>query len=222
MQVKLIAFTITADNIPGYVDHDLESAPTYADDLAEQAGRACYESWDRLNPETATNEGYMANIIKQGHFSVMEHASATFHVSAVSRAFLLELERHRHLSYSVVSQRYVDESAFGFVEHPELEKLDEELRIRIIEHDMAARELYHNIVQDLESKGDGRKTARGAARSVLLEGTETKILVTGNMRAWRDVLSQRLSIHADREIREVSKLILTDLKLIAPNTFQDF
>jgi thymidylate synthase (FAD) len=222
MRVKLIAHTVVVNNVPGYIEHEDDDTLTNADDLAEQAGRGCYESWLRPNPETATNQGYMANIIKQGHFSVMEHACVTFHISEVTRAFLLELERHRHLSYSVVSQRYVDESAFGFVEHPELEKLDEELKIRVIQHDMESRELYHDIVKDLESKGDGRKTARGAARTVLLEGTETKILVTGNLRAWRDVLSQRLSMHADREIRDVAKLLLGELKLVAPNTFQDF
>jgi thymidylate synthase (FAD) len=220
MRVQLIAHTTVIANVPGYVDHD--DIVTNADDLAEQAGRGCYESWERPNPQTATNKGYLAHILDVGHFSILEHASATFHISEVTRAFLLELERHRHLSYSVVSQRYVDESAFAMIEHPELVKLDENLRIRIIEHDMASRDLYNDIVTDLESKGDGRKTARGAARTVLLEGTETKILVSGNMRAWRDVLSQRLSVHADREIRDVAKMILVLLKDVAPNTFQDF
>lgn len=220
MRVQLIAHTTVVANVPGYVDHD--DIVTNADDLAEQAGRGCYESWERPNPQTATNKGYLGHILEVGHFSILEHASATLHISEVTRAFLLELERHRHLSYSVVSQRYVPESAFGMVEHPELAKLDEKMRKRIMDHDLAARALYRDIVEDLETKGDGRKTARGAARTVLLEGTETKILVSGNMRAWRDVLSQRLSVHADREIRDVAKMILVLLKDVAPNTFQDF
>src|SRR5690606_41853392 len=47
-------------------------------------------------------------ILNQGHFSVLEHSSVTFLVRDVSRALLTELTRHRHLSFSVVSQRYVN------------------------------------------------------------------------------------------------------------------
>jgi len=55
--------------------------------------------------KTATNMGYMANILKQQHYSIMEHASATFYIEGVSRNLTHELIRHRHLSYSELSQR---------------------------------------------------------------------------------------------------------------------
>ena len=35
--------------------------------LAEFAGRACYQSWDKPNPATATNEGYLRHILEVGH-----------------------------------------------------------------------------------------------------------------------------------------------------------
>lgn len=220
MRVKLIAHTVVVDNIPGYVSH--EDAPTAIDDLSEQAGRLCYLSWDRPNPATATNEGYLDNIIHQKHFSVMEHGSASFYLEDVSRAFLLELERHRHLSYSVVSQRYVDSTQFDMTEHPELKKLSKATKIRISTLHLLTKKLYVDIVNELTSLGDRRKTARGAARTVLPEGLETRLLVTGNMRAWRDMLDQRLSESADSEIRQVSVLILEQLQKIAPSVFQDF
>lgn len=220
MRVKLIAHTVVVDNIPGYVPH--EDAPTAIDDLSEQAGRLCYLSWDRPNPATATNEGYLDNIINQKHFSVMEHGSASFYLEDVSRAFLLELERHRHLSYSVVSQRYVDSTQFDMTEHPELKKLSKATKIRISTLHLLTKKLYVDIVNELTSLGDRRKTARGAARTVLPEGLETRLLVTGNMRAWRDMLDQRLSESADSEIRQVSVLILEQLQKIAPSVFQDF
>src|SRR5690606_9480052 len=78
-----------------------------ADELAEFAGRNCYRSFHRPNPATAPNEKYLGNIQAQQHESVFEHGSATFYVEA-SRNVLVELERHRFLSFSVVSQRYVD------------------------------------------------------------------------------------------------------------------
>lgn len=224
MRVITIAHTGISYDIPGYKLHtQLEDIDvTDADDLGEQAGRLCYLSWDRPNPKTNTNETYLKNILRQQHYSVTEHASVTFYIDGVTRAFLLELERHRHFSYSVVSQRYVPGSEFPFVEHLELRKLSEETRVRMFKHVTAAKELYEDLVSELESLGDDRKTARGAARTVLPEGTETMVLVTGNLRAWRDMLWKRLSPSADAEIREVSKLILAELKEIAPNTFQDF
>lgn len=118
MRVILIASTAqTGETVPGYIDHPLGDNGYHpysqdADDLAEQAGRLCYLSWNRPNPATATNKGYLANIIAQGHFSVLEHASATFYIDGVTRNFTHELIRHRHLSFSEVSQRYVDVSEF--------------------------------------------------------------------------------------------------------------
>lgn len=222
MQVKLIAKTITVDNVPGYIVHpDDQFYPTDADDLAEQAGRLCYEAWARLNPKTTTNKGYIKNILDLGHYSVLEHSSATFYIDGVTRAFLLELERHRHLSYSVVSQRYVPGSSFTFVMHPILVKLSDETKARIAKLNEASHALYEDIVAELMEMGDGRKVARGAARNVLLEGTETRILVSGNMRAWLEVLWKRLSPTADQEICDVSRKILHKLMTIAPNTCQD-
>ena len=78
------------------------------DFLHEFAGRACYQSFHRPNPATATNKDYLANTNSQGHFSILEHGSVTFYVEGVSRSLTHELIRHRHLSYSELSQRYVN------------------------------------------------------------------------------------------------------------------
>lgn len=221
MRVKLIAHTTVVDSIPGYIPHAIFQHS--ADDLAEQAGRLCYESWSRPNPATATNAGYIENIIDQGHNSVMEHASATFYIDGVTRNFTHELVRHRHLSYSEVSQRYVSVGDYDFIEHPGIQIIDDKSRAAIEVAVEVAREAYGLIIKDLtENQSLGRKQARQAARHILPSGFETKILVTGNMHAWRYVLSKRLPPVADEEFRRVARLILSELKRIAPNTFQDF
>jgi thymidylate synthase (FAD) len=212
VRVILIAHTWVCDNVPGYVPHaDPEDVwPTdstaEADELAEMAGRLCYQSWDRPRPQTASNRGYLANIIAQGHHSVLEHASATFYLDGISRNCTHELIRHRHLSFSEVSQRYVDVSTFRKVVPPALrpylghDPLELDSFFEVDE--------YHHWVGVLTEDGLSRKEARQAARFLLPGGLETKIIVTGNMRAWRDVLQKRLSPAADAEIREVAKLIL--------------
>jgi thymidylate synthase (FAD) len=220
MRVILIASTSIVNHIPGYEPHKFFEAD--ADELAEEAGRLCYESWNRPNPKTATNQGYIENINDKQHYSVEEHATATFYIDGVTRNLTHELIRHRHLSYSEVSQRYVDVGLFDFVEHPGLADIGPEARKDLAAAIEAGRKAYRSIVEDLTAKGKERKEARQAARHALVSGTETKIVVSGNMRAWRDVLWKRLSPAADAEIRQVAQAILVELKKIAPNIFQDF
>ena len=194
-----------------------------ADELAEIAGRLCYKSWSRPNPATGTNQGYLSNIISQAHFSVLEHGSATFWISGVSRSLTHELVRHRHLSFSQVSQRYVDESEGEYVEHPAIEAATSGLGSNAIANAMREnRDRYKSIVESLVAEGVDRKTARGAARGVLPNATATELIVSGNHRTWREVLSKRLAGGADAEIRNLAVLLLAELRKIAPNTYQDF
>ena len=55
------------------------------------------------------NAGYLRHIIDVGHFSVLEHATVSFYITGISRSCTHELIRHRHFSYSQLSQRYVPE-----------------------------------------------------------------------------------------------------------------
>ncbi len=220
MRAMLIAHTVVVNDIPDYQPHGFAEV-THADELAEQAGRLCYLSWDRPNPKTADNRGYMRNIIDQGHFSVVEHASATFYIDGVTRNFTHEFIRHRHLSFSEVSQRYVDVGKFDFIVHPGLAYLAGAELSALGKVVIASKDAYEVLMAKFVSQGTERKLARQAARHALLSGTETKIVVTGNMRSWREVLGKRLSPAADAEFQEVARLILAELKRIAPNTFQD-
>lgn len=190
-----------------------------ADRLAHFAGRACYQSWHMPNPATSTDEGYIANIITQGHFSVLEHASTTFYVEGVSRALLAELTRHRHASFSVESQRYVDYSDTEPVIPPAFRGTKAEALIRSSYAE--ALEDYELLVAWGIEKGLKRKEAREAARAVLPNCAPVSIVISGNMRAYRDILGKRYSKHADAEIREFATEILRQLREIAPASFQD-
>lgn len=204
----------------GDMGTDLSS--TEPDDLVEFAGRSCYQSFHKPNPATAANFDYIGNIINQGHGSVLEHATATFYIEGVSRALTHELIRHRHLSYSQVSQRFVNEAEADIVMPPAV--VGDEYAEGILNGvDGYTKVAYGLLVSHLQGTvGMPRKQAREAARAALPNMTETKIVVSGNLRAWRDVLGRRLDPSADAEIREVSEMILTELKQIAPASFQDF
>jgi len=193
--------------------------PTDADALGEAAGRICFKSFNRPNPATATNAGYLNNILTQGHFSVLEHSSVTFLVRDVSRALLTELSRHRHLSFSVVSQRYVDYAETKPVVPPAIRGTQLEKPFRE-DYDEALK-AYDAGVKLLRARGLSRKEAREAARALLPNAAPVDMVVTGNLRAWRDVLGKRHHVAADAEIQEFARAVLEELRGIAPNSVQD-
>lgn len=207
-------------------DQDL---PYYAGPhLLEFAGRACYQSWGKPNPETATNLGYIRHILEVGHLSVLEHGSVSFYLSGVSRSFTHELVRHRHLSFSQLSQRYVNESDAAMV-LPEVIDNDTDMTEVFKFAAVAAQQAYNKLVELLQlryaavpDKTLRRKMARQAARAVLPNATETRIVVTGNYRAWRHFINLRATEHADLEIRTVAIEILRQLQENVPNVFADY
>src|SRR6266516_2275856 len=196
--------------------------------LAEFAGRACYQSWKKPNPATATNSGYLRHILEVGHLSVLEHGTVTMYFTGVSRSLTHELIRHRHFSYSQLSQRYVPERDAAMVE-PDVIADDPELHAKFVAASDAAVRAYTELHEGLEKKFAGveqatlrRKQARQAARAVLPNATETRIVVTGNYRAWRHFVAMRAAEHADVEIRELAVACLRELQRIAGNAFADF
>ena len=222
------------------------------DALPELAGRLCYMSYG--SPRPGGNEAYLKHILEVGHESVLEHSNFSFIITGVSRSLTHELVRHRHLSPSQLSQRYVDESDVSFVlppallpsyrtyeefkKHPEVFlthtqhlKRNQGCDKFMLWRDSCTMALsfYRQILGYLQvdapedlSKTEKIKWARQAARSVLPNCTETKIFLTGNMRAWRQTILLRASRHADTEIRKLFNMLYSELVQECPNGLSDF
>ena len=195
--------------------------------LAEYAGRICYMS--QHNPVNRTTAEYLENIKKQGHGSVLEHAVYVLLIEGISRSCSHELVRHRAgFGYSQLSQRYVDESHAAFVMPPALVG-DATLEAQWQSQMTDAQAAYVHAVDDLMKKYEWvadkvhrRKMAREAARSVLPNATEVKIVVSGNARAWRTMLELRTSEGAELEIRRLAIAVLRALQQEASALFSDF
>ncbi len=195
--------------------------------LAEFAGRLCYMS--QKNPANRGTREYLENIKKQGHGSVLEHANYSLLIEGVSRSLTHELVRHRAgFAYSQLSQRYVDESQAAFVVPPAILG-DDALLAQWTAQMETAQATYIALVEKLmerygwvADKVHRRKMAREAARGVLPNSTETKIVVTANARAWRTMLELRSSEGAEFEIRRMAVATLRLLQTEAPGFFSDF
>lgn len=196
--------------------------------LVEFAGRACYESFDRPNPRTRQTADYLRHIMEVGHDGLLEHASATIYLRGISRSAAGELMRHRHFSFSQLSQRFVHPDDAGIV-LPDAVAEDEELTRLMTRAADESRFVYEELLHALEEKLGTepnallrRKQARQAARAVLPGSTESRVVVTGNYRAWRHFIAARGTEHADREIRKVAIACLRLLQTEAPVVFSDF
>lgn len=193
--------------------------------IIEFAGRNCYQSWDKPNPKTARTGDYIQNIIKQGHLSVLEHASASFFIEDVSRSLTHELVRHRHLSFSQLSQRYCDGSSFDVVMGFDVGQVAEaRSALTLVERQIGM--MYQHVFMAVYDNAEGsdstrRRRATQAARAVLPNAAATKIVVSGNMRSWREFIIKRGSLGADYEIRELAITILEWLTRHFPAVFSD-
>jgi thymidylate synthase (FAD) len=212
---------------PEHLRVEWQGTASAGERLAEFAGRICYMS--QHNPASRSTADYLENIKKQGHGSVLEHAVYVLLIEGISRSCSHELVRHRAgFGYSQLSQRYVDESHAAFVVPPAI--LGDPTLEADWENEIAtAQTAYVRAVEALmqryqwiTDKVHRRKMAREAARSVLPNATEVKIVVSGNARAWRTLLELRCGEGAELEIRRMAIACLRVLQHEAPALFSDF
>lgn len=202
-----------------------------AEVLPEVAGRMCYRSWKPgLNPNVtkvrADNYGYIGNILKSGHGSVLEHVQTVWIFRNVSRVFTHELVRHRAgCGYSQESLRFVrlDDLPFWF---PEWASKDEELMSRCLkminlmeEHQDWMAKRFRLDEEGVPMKEKKHKTS--FMRRFAPIGTATSILLSANIRALRHIIEMRTSEAAEEEIRLVFLEVAKKAMKSWPSLFQD-
>ena len=188
MEVELISYSHP-------VKKDADKNPL---SIAELAASVCYNS-------QPTETYRIANGCKAtGHQSVLEHISFTFHVTGVSRALLAQLSRHRHISLSVQSQRYVAMDNFDYVNPFSGEDAD-------IFKDMMA-----SIAADYYILKKYHGAANEDARAVLPNACCTELYVTINARSLIEMSHLRLCTRAQSEIRSMFTMIKEQVATVCP------
>jgi len=183
----------------------------HAEKLIETAGRTSYLSFQKGGRNT--EKKFIRMLIKKGHYSVLEHAYATFRISGVSRAFTHQLVRHRLCSFTQQSQRHVDESNFSYIE-------PDSIKNNLKAHSSFTR--FMDEARKIYSKLQGLGIKNEDARFVLPNAVESQIVITANLRQWRHIIELRGSPNAQWEIRKVAIEILKILKNYVPTIFENF
>jgi thymidylate synthase (FAD) len=243
-QVYLVAKTqLVAEGLNAYLQ-DIGNPEWKADpmvsggeNLIEAAGRMCYRSWQPYDPQKpeATNpnvtqvrrgnDHYVANVLKSGHGSILEHVSMTFICRNVSRVFTHELVRHRAgMAYSQESLRYVrlDDISFWLPDEAKTNpKVEAKFKDVIDFLEKTQKELADIFgIKDLNDF-TAKKNLTSMFRRLAPCGLGTSIVVTGNLRSWRHIIAMRTSPHAEAEIRIVTGKIAAICKKEYPHVFQD-
>lgn len=197
---------------------ELINSPSYSGllSLIELAGRTCYKSESKITEDSA--EKFVRNILKRGHEAVIEHGSVTVRFTC-DRGVSHEIVRHRLASYCQESTRYCNYSKDGFGGE-----------ITVIEPSWCsegdpAYEVWKKACQraelayfDLMNIGCSPQESR----SVLPNSLKTEVVMTANMREWRHFLRLRTASAAHPDMREVAKMLLTEMKNRYPVFFEDF
>ena len=185
-----------------------------AEQIIELACRTCYLSFHRFAPPASTEE-LIKKIIRKKHYSVLEHALATFRIKGGSRVFTHELVRHRLMSPSQESQRYVEYGKvrrFDIVVPPTIEQSG--YKDRYLEMAAQCEQFYSEMVKDGVPKED--------ARYILPNGTTSEIVISANFREYRHIFEVRCNPRAHWEIRKICMIMLEIMKKEAPIVFDDF
>lgn len=201
--------------------HKMEDDASVLEVVPIFAGRNCYQSFgSKAGRKTARD--YLGHIKEVKHFSVIEHSYVTFFIDGVSRSFTHELVRHRIASYSQLSQRFVAPDNVTFV-IPPAQRDKPWTFVKWAALGKIYSWLYARELKDIQ-KGmttSEKKAVRESARSVLPNATETKIVMTMNLRAIAEFLQKRNADGVDAEMREVAQLIQEQMEELAPNLFGD-
>ena len=172
------------------------------------ACRTCYSADTPINIyENSTDEEKMLKLIKNvvasGHHSTIEHIQVSFAISNVSRACTHQLVRHRLMSFSQKSQRYVQEKGqFDFIIPPTIDK-NPELKEKFISFMGEISSKYQEFVDAGIPAED--------ARFVLPNATSSSLVASLNLRELIHLAQLRLCTRAQYEIRMMVKAMCDEI-----------
>ena len=195
----LVARSVVARYLPGmFVGHQVElPAPSARVEMPERivSGRATVNLIGIHHPQIQVGA------------DVELHWAATFLLDGVSRALTHQLVRHRLLSFSQESQRYVSLDKGGWYPIVPSAIASKTQARQIVDETWRAIERGYEQLRELGIRKED-------ARYLLPNATSTTIMVSGSIAVWRDVFRQRCAPDAQWEIRDVAnamKGMLIDL-----------
>lgn len=183
----------------------------------ERIGRVCYKSEGKITEDSA--EKFIKGLLTRQHESVIEHENVTVRF-VCDRGVTHEIVRHRIASYSQESTRYCNYSGDKFDNQITVIDLASGFQYDLSkENDKAKYEVWTKAMENAE-QSYFRMLELGAtpqeARSVLPNSLKTEIVVTMNLRSWRNFFRLRVDSHAHPQMCEVATMLYEEFKKRLP------
>lgn len=183
----------------------------------ERIGRVCYKSEGKITEDSA--EKFIKGLLTRQHESVIEHENVTVRF-VCDRGVTHEIVRHRIASYSQESTRYCNYSGDKFDNQITVIDLASGFQYDLSkENDKAKYEVWAKAMENAE-QSYFRMLELGAtpqeARSVLPNSLKTEIVVTMNLRSWRNFFRLRVDSHAHPQMREVATMLYEEFQKRLP------
>lgn len=150
------------------------------------------------------------------HTTPFEFANWVFEIDGISRACMMQLDRHRHASFVQFSSRYVNSTEQGYVYNLYSYMTPEEAESRLSrdsEHNERCENAYKTAIISGVNKQDARK--------LLPVSKATGTVMSMNSLALRNLFKLRLDKHAEWEIRRMTRMMYDIVKKIAPLHFDE-
>ena len=205
MSVNLISISSNAEKLMGFIARVSNPANQFNDNVA----------------------GLLAFCIREGHWSVFEHAHMTLEITT-TRDIGAQMLRHRSFFFQEFSQRYA--AVMNPAQVPELrmqdkknrqnsiDVVDEETKLIVADFEKRIAQQFAET-QDLYNDMLDAGIAKECARKVLPLNTETKIYMTGNVRQWIHYITLRSGNGTQKEhmnIAQQAKEVFTnELPIVA-------
>jgi thymidylate synthase (FAD) len=233
---RLVCQAARGDYFDGYVGDTeyaelMESVNYDEDDISGDADD--YHLPEHRSPPIieAKTKAFVEKQLSRGHYGPWEHPQITFAVEGVSRVTMAQITRHRHMTFDVQSQRYVDFSDKEAIEPVSLTDPENhfsretgnvdvdynELQAHLHkyrEHTQEAFDVYQKMVDSGVPKED--------ARFILPVGTPVNMTFSGNARTFMHLLDMRKKANAQWEIRQLSERLIEELKDWMPYTYEHY
>lgn len=182
----------------------------------EWCGRISHRSEDKQ--ENGTYERFIkAVVLEHGDWSIVEHASATVDF-LVDRGITHEIVRHRLMSYTQESTRFVNyekkmpPSIIWPFPLP-MDTTDDVVKDPWIRAMEECEKAYKNLI--------AKAVPPQIARSVFPNALASRLIATANLRSWRHFFIMRTTKETHPQLREVTIPLLAEFKEKIPLLYDD-
>lgn len=202
------------------LDVRLVAATAFAGESALTDAEAAVEFAARLSGSTLAAAPLLRELVDSGRVGLLDHASATLHVTGISRDAARTVLAHE--GFAVQERVRLSTVPPATIAH------DEDLRQLFDSAVEEARFVHDELLRAVEESLGGepnvlarRKRAEEAAAALLPGAAEMELVVTGTYRAWREFCQVHNGEYEHPEVKEFVSATRTVLQDQAPLLMED-